>query len=327
MPEPPVVEMLWESHDPEAALRERFGLDGGPAAARWVAATLGEHWGLTIDACDRIVISDRNALAWVRGPSGRLLAKWSVAPRRFPRLAEVARLTHWLGGRGLPVSAPVPTRDGALQVETHGVSMGLQRQIDGDLLDASDPRQVRAAGAVLARLHEALAAYATDRIGTAGAKPPPLTGRITDWLDADAAHLPEAARTALRRLVADAPDDALPIQLVHGDVRSANVLCVGADVAAVLDLEEVRLDHRVVELARSAVLLGTRFRDWGPVSASVRAELRAGYESARRLTPLEAAWWDTVVLWQSLAMVPPGEDPHGWGAAALDQLRAMALER
>jgi hypothetical protein len=37
--------------------------------------------------------------------------------------------------------------------------MGLQREIVGDLLDTADLNQVRAAGAVLARLQDALAAY------------------------------------------------------------------------------------------------------------------------------------------------------------------------
>jgi hypothetical protein len=35
-------------------------------------------------------MSGGNALAWVGAPSGRLLAKWSVVPERFPRLAETA---------------------------------------------------------------------------------------------------------------------------------------------------------------------------------------------------------------------------------------------
>ncbi len=110
----------------------------------------------------------------------------------------------------------------------------------------------------------------------------PLTARVTGWLDAGTGHLPATARDALRGLLAGAPPDLLPTQLVHHDFRSANVLCAGAEVAAVIDCEETRHDHRVVELARSAVLLGTRFRNWGPVSADVRAEFLAGYQSVRR---------------------------------------------
>lgn len=52
--------------------------------------------------------------------------------------------------------------------------------------------------------------------------------------------------------------------------RSSNVLCAGPKIAAVIDFEEARLDHCIDEVARSAVMLGTRFRNWGPVSADVR---------------------------------------------------------
>jgi homoserine kinase type II len=41
----------------------------------------------------------------------------------------------------------------------------------------------------------------------------------------------------------------------------------------------------------------------------------------RPLTPIEAEWWDVVLLWQALAMVPPGDDPTGWGRSALSYLR------
>lgn len=321
----PVVEMLWEAHDPHRALDSRFGLSDGESAGRWVAAMLAEHWGVRIHACERIVISDHNALAWVATPSRRLLAKWSVVRERFPRLSEMARLTPWLEGKELPVSVPVPARDGRLQVEVDGVSMSLQRVIDGDLLDIDDPDQVTAAGAVLARLHDALAAYPhAEKVATPAGPPDPLGARITGWLVAAAEQLPTATRDTLRRLVGDAPPDRLPTQLVHGDFRSANVLCAGRQVTAVIDFEEARFDHCIVELARSAVMLGTRFRNWGPVSAEVRATFLSGYESVRRLTPLEAGWWDTLVLWTTLALVPPGDDPTGWGPSAQSHLAELA---
>jgi len=56
------------------------------------------------------------------------------------------------------------------------------------------------------------------------------------------------------------------------------------------------------------------------VPVAVHAQFRAGYESVRRLGPVEAAWWDIVVLWQTLTFVPAGSDPTGWAASALSQL-------
>ncbi|GAA3519235.1 hypothetical protein [Nocardioides daeguensis] len=83
----PALEMLWEAHDPDEALDGRFGFSDGESATRWVAAMLNEHWGVRIHSCDRIVMSDHKALAWVHTPSGRMLAKWSVVPRRFQQLS------------------------------------------------------------------------------------------------------------------------------------------------------------------------------------------------------------------------------------------------
>lgn len=321
----PMLEMLWETGDASDALETRFGFSDGATAVRWVAAMLDEQWGVQVDSCNRIVISDHNALAWVGTSSGRMLAKWSVAPARFPRLAGLARLTAWLGQTGLPVSAPVATLDGRLQVEADGVSLGLQRQIDGSLLDITDPAQVRMAGTVLAQVHDALAVYPeADR--APGLDPPsnPLAEKINGWLDSCPDHVPAAAQDALRRLVADADPDPLPTQLVHGDYRSANILVAGPGIAAVIDFEEARFDHRIDELARSAVMLGTRFRDWGPVSPEVRTAFLDGYQSERRMTAAEATWWDPLVLWYSLVLTPAGEDPTGWCQAALDQLRELS---
>ena len=50
------------------------------------------------------------------------------------------------------------------------------------------------------------------------------------------------------------------------------------------------------------------------------AEFLTGYQSKRPLTPAEAGWLDILLLWQGLAMVPPGDDPTGWGPSALSQM-------
>lgn len=316
----PALEMLWEARDPETTLTERFGFQDARVAARWVAAVVAEHWDVEVRSCERIVMSDRNALAWIGTSAGRFVLKWSVTPERFRRLSRVASLTRWLAGAGFPVSAPLPSLDGCGQVEADGVSMCLQHVIEGALLDVDDPEQVHASGAVLARLHHALAAYPeADRL-IDRASLGPLPARITNWLDSAPPQVPRRIRDSLRELVAGSPTDQLPSQLIHGDFRSSNVLCEGKEVAAVIDFEEVRIDHCIVELARSAVMLGTRFRDWGPVSAEVRAQFLAGYQSVRRLTPIEARWWDVLVLWYAAALVPHGDDPTGWGSSALSHL-------
>ncbi len=316
--------MLWEASDPSDALETRFGFGDAGAAGHWVTAMAGEHWGIRVDACERIVISDHNALAWLGTSSGRMLAKWSVSPARFPRLAALARLAVWLDEKHLPVSAPIAAIDGRVQIEDGGASLGLQREIDGNHLDTTAPDQVRAAGATLAQLHDALAVYpGAEEVPGLTAPSAPLADRVSGWLDSGPQQVPTTARETLRRLVATTHPAPLPTQMVHGDYRAANILCAAPNTVSVIDFEEARFDHRIVELARSAVMLGTRFRDWGPVSSQVRATFLDGYQSRRRLTTAEASWWDALVLWYSLVLIPAGDDPTGWGQAALSQLRAL----
>ncbi|QOR72445.1 phosphotransferase [Ruania alkalisoli] len=313
----PRLEMLWESCDPQQTLAQRFGFADADAVEGWLRVTLATYWDVTVESCERIVISDHNALAWLTTASGSLIAKWSAAPELFPRLSRVARLTQWLDGQGLPVSAPLPSLDGAVQVEVDGASMALQHVIDGDMLDVGDPQQVRAAGVALGELHQALGrSPAAEEPVSQRETFVPMMSRIARWLESEQPHVPKPAQQALRRLVGSAPVlDDVP-QLLHGDFRSANVLCSGSSVVGVLDFEEVRFDHCVDELARSAVLLGTRFHDWGPVSPEVHAQFLAGYETVRYLSPSEQHWWDVLVLWYTLAFVPVGHDPTGWAESA-----------
>lgn len=320
----PAVEMLWEGVDPESALRTRFGFGDASAAGTWVRARLEEHWGIQVYACDRIVISGGNALAYVATSSGRVLAKWSVLTERFGRLSALAGLTDWLDGRGLPVSPPVPARDGRLQLELGGVSIGLQRVIKGAHLDVEDLAQVHEAGAVLARLHDELVAYpeADEILGSPG-QSVPLKDKVAFSFDVRAERIGAAALDALRSLIRDIPADEPPRQPVHGDYRAANILCDGSKVTAVIDFEEARLDHCIVEATRSAVMLGTLFRDWGPVSGTVHAEFRSGYESVRPLTSVEAAWWDVLILRATLAMVSKEGDPTSWESSAQSQVAAL----
>src|ERR1019366_8412143 len=151
--------MLWESTDPAEALTKRFGFADAVSAVGWMGETLWDTWAIAVDDCERLVISDGNVLAWITSDDRRLIAKWSVFPRLFRRLADTATLTMWLQASGIPVAAPVPARDGRRRVERNNVSLGVSLVVDGDLLDVGDPAQVTEAGQMLATLHEALADY------------------------------------------------------------------------------------------------------------------------------------------------------------------------
>jgi homoserine kinase type II len=240
--------MLWEPADPADALTERFGFADTVSAAGWMGDALSDIWGIAVDDCDRLVISAGNLLAWVTTDGRRLIAKWSAYPWLFQRLAGTAALTVWLQAHGIPVAAPIPARDGRLRAELNNVSLGVYPVIDGDLLDVGDPAQVTEAGQMLATLHEALAAYPHRIDGGAS------TGHE---------------------------------QLVQNDFRSANILYDGTSIAAVLDFEEATYGTRAADLAKATVLLGTRYRNWGPTSQLVREAFVAAYHDQAPLTSAE----------------------------------------
>lgn len=107
------------------------------------------------------------------------------------------------------------------------------------------------------------------------------------------------------------------MQLLHGDYRSTNLLWSDDAVSGVIDVDDMRVDHRVDEIARSAVLLGTGFRDWNPVTPAQRAEFLMGCLAVAELSRPERAWLDAAVLWCSIVVIPRGERGSAWVSAAL----------
>ena len=316
---PPGLSLLWESTDEHEALRERFGFEDLGHATDWLSSTLREHWGLTLRSCRRLTISDHNAIAWVRTDRAELVVKWYREKRLFPRLEATTGLITHLAGQGIPVAAPVPAQDDAVRVVAAGpvgpLSIAVLPETAGTWLDVTDLDAVRAVGGCLARMHEALGGLEVPALE--GQPPRPPRERVRAWLeDHDHGRAP-AASARLAVLIDDLPDLVDTPQLVHGDVRAANLLMQGRQVTAVLDLDEVRIDHRIAELSQTSVLLGTLFRDWRPTPGSARRALREGYEQVRTLGEVERAWLEALTLWIGLASVP-AEGAAPWIAAVED---------
>ena len=316
---PPGLSLLWESADEHTALRERFGFADVADATDWLVATLHEHWGLTLRSCRRLTISDHNAIAWVRTDRDELVVKWSREERLFPRLEATTGLITSLADQGIPVAAPLPARDGAVRVVTDGpigpLSIAVLPEIDGTWLDVTDLDAVRTVGTCLARMHEVLGELALPALE--GPPPRPPREWVRTWLEKHDHRRAPSAPARLAALVHDLPDLVDTPQLVHGDVRAANLLMRDGQVAAVLDLDEVRVDHRIAELAQTSVLLGTLFRDWRPTPGSARRALREGYEQVRTLGEVERAWLEALTLWIGLASIP-AEGAAPWIAAVED---------
>lgn len=188
----------------------------------------------------------------------------------------------------------------------------------------NEPAEVFAAGAMLAELHTALARGPQPPVLIAQNSSAPPGEQILEWLESQPPQADPETSRVLRDLVLAADPELPGRQIVHGDYRSANRLMDHGRVTGVLDFEEARWDHAVVELARQAVLLGTQYHDWGPVPASTREQLRAGYESIRPLTTAEASWWRPLVLWSTLLLTPTEDDPTGWGRSAREQITGQS---
>ncbi|WP_432945878.1 phosphotransferase enzyme family protein [Kribbella sp. CA-253562] len=270
------LSMLWEKTEPEQALRERFGLTGFEAAGEWVGEVLGAVWGIEAAGCGRLVISDQNAIVWMDSDRGPLVVKWSRAQGQFDRLEASTGLLRVLDERGVPVAAPIPAPDGRVRVVVDGpaceLSLAVLPEVTGDWLDVEDEDAVRAAGACLAELHNALTGYDDDRLIHNDTRPRP-TG------------------------VPGVPplDDAK--QPVHNDFRAANILTRGPKIVAVLDFDELAWGHRVEDLAQAAIYLGTRFTNWQPTSPAVRRTFREGYETVRPLRPAEDRAFEPLLRW------------------------------
>jgi Ser/Thr protein kinase RdoA (MazF antagonist) len=312
------LSMLWESVEPESALKERFGFDGFGTVTEWASMVLDETWGITVRGCTRMVISDHNAIAWVETNQGGLVVKWSRARERFARLDASTRLLRTLAGRGVPVASPIATVDGLDRVTLEGPSGALSvtvlPEVTGDWLDVEDHAAVQSAGACLAEVHRALGASHHD-VSPMSVRAKGLQERIDDWLaGGDRGFAPEASRR-LKDLLSGSPELDDEPQLVHNDFRAANILTRDSSVVGVLDFDDVMVEHRVNDLAKACVYLGTRFTEWRPTPTAVRQTLRAGYESVRPLSPAEARWFEILVLWQGLQAIPGENDPAGWASA------------
>lgn len=312
--------MLWESTEPRQALQDRFGLDSFYDAVSWLTKGLAEVWAIDVDACERIVISGHNAIAWVRTNQGPLVAKWSRAQEQFVRFTAVADLLQALHQQGVPVAPPLTSVDGQHRVVVHSgsspLSMTVQPQIAGDLLDTTNETAVRRAGACLASLHGALANHTDSRLTEVDpGLSLDLRERIEAWLElADAGRAPSAS-ARLRDQIASLPQIDTEPQLIHKDYRASNIITTGSEILAVIDFDEVAWDYCVSDLANSFVRLGTHFTNWQPTPSSVRDTFLEGYQSVRPLTQLEHQWLQALVLWQGIAAIPPGDDPAGWSKA------------
>lgn len=325
------LSMLWEAAAPAAALAERFQFASAEAAAEWLAEALREDYGVRVEAVERLAISSYNLLAWLATDEGPLFAKACAALIYHPLLERMGELAIWLGGQGLPVAPALTGRDGLPQQRRGHLTVGLQRRVAGDLLDPADQAQAEAAGRELGRLHRALARYPrADRLSALPSRTSAEELEVTLERMGRRAEPPAPAEAAaLAALAARLPAlraiDA-PLQLIHRDYRSANLLWAGGRLAAVLDWEDLGWGHRARDVAWAAVHLATRYRDWGPVAPLTQHQFIAAYEEANPLSAAERAAMPVLLAWAALGLVQAtlGKPAEPAAMAALERSAARA---
>lgn len=215
------------------------------------------------------------------------------------RIEAEIRLLEALGAvGGLPFAVPLPiaSASGRTIVGTVQGPAVLFPYLPGRSADRLDPHEIELAGAALAQLDLALAKLPHDLApvdwrGPLGSIHPAVPS-VTDLCAELERLLPgdEGVRRLRDQAVASDEeylrlDARLPVQIIHGDLATSNVL-LGADgqVSAVLDFEVAGLDVRVMDLVAGLSMAV----DWGTsVAADQEAAFRRGYGKFVTLDPAE----------------------------------------
>ncbi len=178
-----------------------------------------------------------------------------VEPRPVWHVALEFDVLRHLEACGVPVAVPQVARDGQTFVEQAGRQFILMPMIPGCDSAASAQERLRSCGSPFARLHAGLARYRNDTLTERLWRNEPLK-ELTDLrlpaLRSAFGHQGRARFGALERVVENevaADVIALPEQLIHRDLHSANVVFSGAEVAGILDWDHLSLGSIMIDLA------------------------------------------------------------------------------
>ncbi|MEV6211770.1 phosphotransferase [Kitasatospora sp. NPDC051914] len=249
---------------------------------------------------------------------GRYFLKCYVDLATASRDAVTAqhRATTALHARGLPVARPLPALGGDTVV-AHGERLfGLFPWIEGGHRHGTslDPSQCADLGALLGRLHGALAeicAPVRQPTGRLAADPDETARLVADLRRLAARHRPQEPFDALaeehlaerldlisaHRHRRPVPAAAPPTGWTHGDFHGLNLLYRDGGVAAVLDWDKLGLHPTAEEAVRAATLVFND-RDTGVLDlCRVRAYSRAyrevsGAGPAQLAAAVHRVWWE-----------------------------------
>lgn len=199
----------------------------------------------------------------------------------------LALLDH-LADRGLPVPPAVPDRDGRTIHQLEGRPACLIQFLSGVSVSHPTPKQARAAGASMGRMHEALRDFTPERANSLGPDDwRPFFERCGRDMDGIRPGLYDHVDKSLDKVLANWPRD-LPRAAIHADLFPDNVLMLGDRVTGLIDFYFACTEVRAYDLA---VMHGA----WGfdatgsRYDADVGRALVEGYAAEFALSPEERA--------------------------------------
>ncbi len=194
-------------------------------------------------------------------------------------------LTAHLADRGFPAPRPVADRAGGWLGRLNGRAAAVIEWKTGAWLRQPSPADQAAAGAVLARLHQAAEGYAGRRANPVGpAAWRRLAERCAGAAKGEDRLLLDRVEAALARL-GDPFADELPVGAIHADYFPDNVLFEDGAVSGVIDFYFGCTGPFAYDLAIALSAWG--FDAEGRALPGALAAFQRGYEAVRPLTEAE----------------------------------------
>jgi homoserine kinase type II len=195
-------------------------------------------------------------------------------------------LMEHLARRGIACPLPVPTRDGALSSTLNRRPCAIVTFLNGLSVRRPSAAHCAAAGAALARLHQAGEGFALTRANALG------PAGWTPLAEACAAHA-DGAEDGLAALIGDqlaaigAAWPRLPSGIIHADLFPDNVLFMREEVSGVIDFYFACNDMFAYDLA--VTLNSWCFEMDGSYNLTKGMALIQGYRGVRPLAEAEIA--------------------------------------
>lgn len=305
-----------------------------------VGPLVAAHYGLRVEVVrvrDGYMSSTVHLTA---GQAAYLLKVHRKGETDRQRLAFGAAVNARLRACDIPAAALIYTLEGR---EAAGVGENLFQLwafVEGHPFEPGNLRQIAAAGATLGRMHRACA----DLEVPAGPGWQPIPDTVVAELEATWRDLKGGGRAPselLARLeaglgqVRPAGLNGLPECAIHGDFRAQNLLFMGDEVAAVLDLDTARPGMRLWDPAYALAFFQAVVADgpltWEEMGALLRAyDREAGMvdaERARLGECLRLSLLRGLTLWMRIAYLErANESAAAWIEAYLPLLERVGQE-